>query len=97
MAKAERAFERAARKATVERNGQVRDLLADGGQLAAPRLPYAKSRKEALKGSDTRRYLDGQVVAMKGEKTIVVGEKEEWDGGSRGRVKTKGKRGPGWV
>lgn len=42
------------------------------------------------------RYLDGQVVSMKGEKFIV--EKEaEWDGGSRGRVKTKGKRGTGWA
>jgi hypothetical protein len=41
------------------------------------------------------RYLDGKVVSMKGEKFIVE-KTEEWDGGSRGRVKTKGKRGTGW-
>lgn len=41
------------------------------------------------------RYRDGVVVATKGEKFIV--EKEpEWDGGSRGKVKSKGKRGVGW-
>ena len=47
---------------------QVRDHVADGEdlRLSAPRLPYNKSRKEALKGTDARRYLDGQVVAHKG-------------------------------
>jgi hypothetical protein len=40
------------------------------------------------------RYRDGQVVASKGEKYIVTKE-EEYDGGSRGRVKSKGKRGAG--
>ena len=43
------------------------------------------------------RYLDGKVVATNGAKYIEVSTKEDWDGGSRGRVKTKGKRGPGWV
>ena len=61
------------------------------------RSEQAKTRKEALKGTDARRFLDGQVVGNKGEKYVVVNEKEEWDGGSRGRVKTKGKRGPGFV
>ena len=36
-------------------------------------------------------------VRPRREKYVVVDEKEEWDGGSRGRVKTKGKRGPGYV
>jgi hypothetical protein len=43
------------------------------------------------------RYHNGQVVSTRGEKYIVEKTKEEWDGGSRGRVKTKGKRGPGYV
>ena len=62
--------------------------------MAPPRLPYGQSRKQALGGT---RYLDGQVVAYKGERKVTVSQPEEWDGGSRGRVKTKGKRGPGWV
>lgn len=42
------------------------------------------------------RFRDGAVVSTKGEKFIIE-KKEEWDGGSRGRVKSKGKRGVGWV
>jgi hypothetical protein len=46
-------------------------------------------------GAQKLRYRDGVVVATKGEKFII--EKEpEWDGGSRGKVKSKGKRGVGW-
>jgi len=86
-----------ARRRAIERNDAVRDLAADCVELSAPRLPYAKSRKESLAAAKGPRYLDGQVVAHKGEKHIVVDGKEEWDGGSRGRVKTKGKRGPGWT
>ena len=99
--KREARLEKERRRATLERNDQVRDHRADGEELklGKPRLPYNTSRKEALKGGPNGgvRYLDGQVVAHKGEKTIVVNEKEEWDGGSRGKVKTKGKRGPGFV
>ena len=65
-------------------------------QLCAPRLPYADTRKQALVGQKTR-YLGGQVVTTKGEKKIETNPKEDWDGGSRGRVKTKGKRGAGGV
>lgn len=45
------------------------------------------------------RYLDGKKIAMKNgqEKFVVVQEEPEWDGGSRGKVKTKGKRGKGFV
>lgn len=43
------------------------------------------------------RFRDGAIVSTKGEKYIVEKTKEEWDGGSRGRVKSKGKRGVGWV
>lgn len=43
------------------------------------------------------RYRDGVPVAARGEKFIVEQVGEEWDGGSRGKVKTKGKRGPGMV
>lgn len=43
------------------------------------------------------RWRDGVVVSMRGEKVIYEKVKEEWDGGSRGRVKLKGKRGKGWA
>ena len=88
--------ERNARRRALERNDLVRDYRADNSKLevAPPRLPYGQSRKAALGGT---RYLDGQVVAYKGEKKVAVSQPEEWDGGSRGRVNTKGKRGPGFV
>lgn len=43
------------------------------------------------------RYLDGRVVSQKGEKFIIEKIGEEWDGGSRGKVYTKGKRGKGFA
>lgn len=43
------------------------------------------------------RYREGQVVSSKGEKFIVEKLQEEWDGGSTGKVFTKGKRGKGFV
>ncbi|CAB1120333.1 unnamed protein product [Ectocarpus sp. CCAP 1310/34] len=45
----------------------------------------------------TTRYRDGKVVTTTGAKVIVEALKPEWDGGSRGKVKTKGKRGKGFV
>lgn len=47
-------------------------------------------------GQPKRRYRDSQVVTQRGEKFIVE-KREEYDGGSRGRVMPKGKRGPGWI
>jgi hypothetical protein len=50
------------------------------------------------KGEESKvRFRDGQPVAFKGEKYLVEDLTPAWDGGSRGRVKTKGKRGPGFV
>ena len=56
-----------------------------------------KGKRGSKKGIDRIRYLDGRIVTKKGEKNVVVSAPPEWDGGSRGRVKTKGKRGVGWV
>jgi hypothetical protein len=61
----------------------------DGGH-AAKKTNGSRGSEKAL------RYRDGVVVATKGEKYIVETE-PEWDGGSRGRVKTKRKGGVGWV
>ena len=43
------------------------------------------------------RYLEGRVVSTRGEKFIVETVGEEWDGGSKGKVITKGKRGKGFA
>ena len=49
---------------------------------------------ENEKSKSKLRYRDGVVVASKGEK-FIVDKQEEYDGGSRGRVQPKGKRGAG--
>ena len=64
-------------------------------RLQPPRLPYSGSRKDALRGESIR-YREGQVSSTKGGKFIVE-EKEDWDGGSKGKVNNKGKRGPGFA
>lgn len=48
----------------------------------------------AKKGQPTTRFLGGRAVTTR-DKYVVVQDKPEWDGGSRGKVKTKGKRGTG--
>ena len=60
-----------------------------------PLVAWDESHK--VKGKTHYRYAEGVRVAMKSAKDKVLVEKltEEWDGGSRGKVKTKGKRGPG--
>jgi hypothetical protein len=99
LQEADRQSEKDLKKRVLERNGMVRDYGADGIEaphLSAPRLPYSGSRKEALRGGG-QRYLDGQVVATRpGEKHVVVNTQAEWDGGSTGKVITKGKRGKGF-
>ena len=41
------------------------------------------------------RYRDGSVVTTKGEKFLIE-KPPEWDGGSRGKVKSKRKGGVGF-
>ncbi|CAN0381295.1 unnamed protein product, partial [Ectocarpus sp. 12 AP-2014] len=90
------AFERKeqgdARKA---REASDRAEEAEGGatKVATKKvdLPGLTEKKQ------TTRYRDGKVVTTTGAKVIVETVKPEWDGGSRGKVKTKGKRGKGFV
>ena len=63
-----------------------------GGQALAP---WSASQPAVSKKGV--RYRDGFAVASKGEKHIEVPGKEEWNGGSSGKVYTKGKRGKGIV
>ena len=48
------------------------------------------------KKQDRVRYRENAVASTKGEKFIVE-KTPEYDGGSRGKVMPKGKRGPGWI
>jgi hypothetical protein len=48
------------------------------------------------KGRAQQRYRDGAIVSTRGEK-YVVEKAEEWNGGSKGKVYTKGKRGVGVI
>ena len=54
--------------------------------------------QKKIKGEKETRWVDGmQMRVRKGTKKITVDKnKEEWDGGSRGKVTTKGKRGVGF-
>ena len=56
----------------------------------SPILFVANPKKESK-----IRYRDGQVVSKSGGKYIIEKVEEEYDSGTRGRVKSKGKRGAG--
>ncbi|KDO27750.1 hypothetical protein SPRG_22199 [Saprolegnia parasitica CBS 223.65] len=70
-------------------------------EIKAPVDPKAKPAKVKVKVKPPPkeglvRYLEGKVVTTKGHK-FVEEKKPTYDGGSRGRVKTKGKRGKGFA
>lgn len=51
----------------------------------------------SLDETKNTRYLNNSVITTKGERYVVLkDDKPEWDGGSRGKVKSKGKRGVGY-
>jgi len=59
-----------------------------------------RRRKKRERQPNTRqiRFRNSEVVTNSGQKSVDVGvNREEWDGGSRGKVTSKGKRGKGWV
>eukprot|EP00903_Cladosiphon_okamuranus_P007987 g7708.t1 len=70
---------------------EVKPLLQSEGGTVKVVVPSLTEKKK------TTRYRDGKVVTTTGAKVIVEDVKPEWDGGSRGKVKTKGKRGKGFV
>ena len=62
-----------------------------------------KENKKAGKSSAAQastvpiKYRDGTAVRTRAKYVVEKDPKAEYDGGSRGRVKTKGKRGTGWA
>lgn len=71
------------------------DSLTNNRKATKLKFPVGEEGKNKNKAQI--RFRDGAVVSTKGEKYIVEKTLPEWDGGSRGRVKMKGKRGTGWV
>lgn len=69
--------------------------------MGAGGAPLALERgrgKTAAKGAAEVRFRDNEVANVgRGQKFILESTTPEWDGGSRGQVKTKGKRGKGFV
>ena len=72
--------------------------IPQGGEMqgARQKVKIRVPELEDKEKKSTVRYRDGQVVTTKGDKFIVVQDKPEWDGGSRGKVKSKRKGGKGW-
>jgi hypothetical protein len=73
-----------------------------GGASRAAQAREAKKQAKAARKVEHKeraagkvRYLDDRVVTTRGEKFTVVSGSPEWDGGSKGKIITKGKRGPG--
>ncbi|CAG9464053.1 unnamed protein product [Pedinophyceae sp. YPF-701] len=94
------------RKRVVERFAHKE--VSAGGSEGAPKRgssrkgaglqPWQTAGHAAAPEGDSKvRYRDGQVVSRKGEKFIVEKVTDDWDGGSRGKVFTKGKRGKGFT
>jgi len=68
------------------------DLTTTGGGTR----PVAWGTGQEMAKSKVR-FHNGEVATRNGDKYVVEKLTPEWDGGSRGRVKTKGKRGPGYA
>lgn len=90
-----------------EKNLKSSIFMRYGDQAVPPKYPDQKKKGgpapvlivTTVGGGDRKtRFRDGQIVSRKGEKVIY--DKDPWDdydSGSRGKVKTKGKRGKGFV
>lgn len=65
------------------------------GKQGGPVEPWTAFDK--VTGRNGVRYRDGQLVSTRGEKFIMETLGTEWNGGSTGKVYTKGKRGKGVV
>jgi hypothetical protein len=95
-ARKQQELDRRAKAATLQRFDLVAipKLAGKKKQEAVP-LPLTTSTSSV---SDSKvRFRDGQAVSFKGEKFVIERTGDEWDGGSRGKVYTKGKRGKGFV
>jgi hypothetical protein len=90
------AADAAARAALVAKFGHT---VVGSGPGAPPRAWGEEAKRKGGGGkAPAVRYREGVAVSTKhGEKYITIKDKDDWDGGSRGKVLLKGKRGKGFV
>lgn len=88
-------------KAAILRQGMLQAVSSGGGKQSRKQLrktnEFLNAQVSGKKDAPQVRFRDGVVASTKGQKFIVENLKEEWDGGSSGKVYTKGKRGKGFV
>jgi hypothetical protein len=91
---------RAAIKSVVDRYEDVEVLPkydSKGVALDKKKKDLVVFLDKAYSDGKHTRFRDNVAVSSNGEKFITIkNPAEDYDGGSRGRIKTKGKRGPGW-
>ncbi|GBF90875.1 hypothetical protein Rsub_03729 [Raphidocelis subcapitata] len=95
------ALERQRSKAAVLNRFDLRPVSgpAEGGKKERPLEAWTAGKQQQQQqqpGKPQVRYREGVAVTSRGEK-YVVERPPDWDGGSRGKVYTKGKRGKGFV
>ena len=88
-------------KAAILRQGMLQAVSSGRGKQSRKQLrktnEFLNAQVSGRKDAPQVRFRDGVVASTKGQKFIVENLKEEWDGGSSGKVYTKGKRGKGFV
>lgn len=81
-------------EAVLERYGDTQLSTSTQPKASTTRAKQSKKSSESPGGI---RYYDNVIVSRKGGRYLKEASKEEWDGGSTGRVKSKGKRGKGYT
>jgi len=99
---AQESVDQAIRSSILARFDEESELIADTrkmkvGDAKKQERRASRKMKEEKDGVNKLRFRDSEVVSKSGGKHIIEKVGEEWDGGSRGRVKSKGKRGAGWT
>jgi len=78
------------------RRYQFQRVSANASGKQAPVRMWEPSEPQEAKKAQVR-YNNNEIVSRKGEKYVTQSLKEDWNGGSTGKVYTKGKRGKGYV
>jgi len=81
---------------------EIKPTLDRHGKAFVAKPPVVFLEKHVTDSSKHVRYRDGLVASTNGAKFLVVNDPkscsaEDYDGGSRGKVKSKGKRGVGYT
>ncbi|GAB4823759.1 hypothetical protein N2152v2_010805 [Parachlorella kessleri] len=108
IAEEERAWRTAEARRQAEREQAEQEMLLNRQKILTkfqleavsegpPRKPQQVQAWSSKEGGNTKtRFRDGCLVSTKGDK-YVFEKAQDWDGGSRGKVYTKGKRGKGFA